>query len=205
MAGGPAYRVCTDRLIIRCWEPHDAPALQTAIAANLEHLAQMPWIRGEPQSLDEKVSLLRRFRGQFDLDRDFVYGIFDRDDATVLGATGLHPRVGEGAREIGYWIHVAHIGRGLATEAAAAMTRVGFEVVRVGRMEIRCGPTNVASAAVARRLGYGHEATLRGRDVDAQGRARDTMIWSMFAEEYGASVAAGRAVQAYDATGERLI
>jgi hypothetical protein len=74
MLAGPAYRIVTDRLILRCYDPRDAPALTAAVDA--------------------------QFRCLFDLGQDFVYGIFDRDDATVLGGTGRHPRVGDRAREI---------------------------------------------------------------------------------------------------------
>jgi RimJ/RimL family protein N-acetyltransferase len=72
----------------------------------------MPWAHHEPESLDDKVQRLRSFRAKFDLDRDYVYGIFDSDEKVVLGGTGLHKRIGEGAREIGYWIHQHHVGRG---------------------------------------------------------------------------------------------
>jgi RimJ/RimL family protein N-acetyltransferase len=205
MLAGPAYRIVTDRLILRCYDPRDAPALKTAVDASLDHLAEMPWSREEPQTLDQKIALLRRFRGLFDLGQDFVYGIFDRDDATVLGGTGLHPRVGERAREIGYWIHVAHVNRGLATEAAAALTRVGFELERLARIEIHCGPHNARSAAVARKLGYIHDATLRERAVDTAGNPRDTMIWTLFAADFPQSPGAGRKLEAFDAAGRRIL
>jgi RimJ/RimL family protein N-acetyltransferase len=123
----------------------------------------------------------------------------------VLGGTGLHTRLGDRAREIGYWIHAAHVNRGLATEAAAALTRVGFELERVARVEIHCGPHNARSAAVARKLGYTHEATLRERTADAAGNPRDTMIWTLFAADYPGSPCAGQKLEAFDAAGRRLL
>jgi RimJ/RimL family protein N-acetyltransferase len=205
MLAGPAYRIVTDQLILRCYDPSDAVALKAAVDASVGHLAEMPWSRDEPQTLDEKVALLRRFRGLFDLGQDFVYGIFDRDDTTVLGGSGLHPRVGEHAREIGYWVHAAHVRRGLATEAAGALTRVGFEIERLARIEIHCGPRNTRSAAVARKLGYTHEATLRERTVDTGGNPRDTMIWTLFAADYPGSPCAGQKLEAFDAAGRRIL
>jgi len=123
----------------------------------------------------------------------------------VLGGTGLHMRVGDRAREIGYWINVAHLNRGVATEAAAALTRVGFEIDRLARIEIHCGPHNTRSAAVARKLGYTHEATLRERAIDAAGNPRDTMIWTLFAADYPRSPCAGRELEAFDAAGRRIL
>jgi len=203
---GPAYRVRTRRLVLRCWEPADAALLKAAIDANLEHLRPwMPWADDEPQELQTKIALLRQWRGKFDLGQDFVYGIFSADGRQVLGSSGLHTRVGEGAREIGYWIDVDHINRGLATETAAALTKVAFEIDAVQRVEIHCSPGNVRSAAVPCKLGFVHEATLRQRARDAGGRRRDSMIWTLLTGDYPASAASKGEIQAFDAAGRRIM
>ena len=203
---GPAYRIETRRLIVRCWQPTDAALLKAAIDASLDHLRPwMPWAEDEPQDLSAKVERLRSWRGKFDLDQDFVYGIFGPDEKDVLGSSGLHTRVGEGAREIGYWIHVDHINQGLATEVAAALTKVAFEVDGVLRVEIHCDPQNVRSAAVPRKLGFVHEATLRERTTDAEGERRDSMIWTLFADEYPGSRPQKAKIEAYDAVGRRIL
>ena len=165
----------------------------------------MPWVKHEPVDVEKRISLLRSFRARFDLDEDYVYGIFDRHEKIVVGGTGLHPRVGAGGLEIGYWIHVDHVGQGLATETAGALTRVAFVVHDVRRMEIHCDPANAASAAVAKKLGYTHEATLRQRMLTPESAPRDTMIWTMTREELAASPAANIELEAVDAAGRRLI
>jgi RimJ/RimL family protein N-acetyltransferase len=203
---GPAYRIETERLVLRCYHPTDAPLLAAAITTSVDSLRPwMPWARNEPKPVSEKVKLLRQFRGAFDLGHDFAYGVFNPTETEILGGTGLHPRIGPDAREIGYWIHVAHTGRGLATEMAAALTRVGFEVDKLHHIEIRCGTDNARSAAVARKLGYVHEATLRERFPLDEGVWRDTMIWSLMASEYPDSPAARVELRAFDAAGERLL
>jgi RimJ/RimL family protein N-acetyltransferase len=202
----PAYRIHTPRLVVRCWAPSDAPLLKTALDGSLEHLLPwMPWADQEPEPVEAKVARLRRFRGEFDLDRDYVYGILDREETRVLGGTGLHTRLGEGALEIGYWIHADHINRGLATEAAGALTRVAFEVHGVDRVEIHNDPANMRSAAVPRKLGFTHEATLRCRTVTSGGSPRDTMIWTLFASDYAASPAAQVRLEAFDVIGKRIL
>jgi RimJ/RimL family protein N-acetyltransferase len=201
----PAYRIETERLVVRCWEPRDAALLKAAVDASLDHLREMPWRRFEPQTLDEKIELLRQMRGKFDLGQDFTYGILDAREQQALGGTGLHTRVGGGAREIGYWIHAAHVGHGYATEATAALVRVGFELEKLQRIEIHCGTANVRSQAVARKLGFHHEATLRARGEDATGQPRDTMIWSLFADEYAQSPSASRTLRAFDAAGRQIL
>jgi len=203
----PPYRIETERLVIRCWEPRDALLLKEAIDQSLEHLRPwMPWAHGEPMPLDEKIELLRRFRGDFDLGTNFVYGIFSLDESSVLGGTGLHPRVGDDALEIGYWIRSSAVGKGLATEATAALTRAAFAWCGVDRIEIRVDPDNAASLAVPRRLGYVEEATLRRRVpplVDGAER-RDSVVFSMLADEVAGSAAAAVELAAYDASGRRL-
>lgn len=203
---GPAYRVHTRRLLVRCWDPADAPLVKAAIDASLEHLRPwMPWAENEPEDLQAKIERLRAWRGKFDLGQDFVYGVFSPDEKEVLGSSGLHTRVGEGAREIGYWIHVDHVNQGLATEVAGALTKVAFEVDGVQRVEIHCDPRNARSAAVPRKLGFMHEATLRQRTADAQGRRRDAMIWTLLVEEYETSMAERTEIEAYDAAGRRIL
>jgi RimJ/RimL family protein N-acetyltransferase len=202
----PAYRIVTERLVIRCWEPVDAVLAKDAIDSSLEHLREwMPWAHAEPTTLEQKVQLLRLFRGRFDLDQDAVYGIFDRDERRAVGGTGLHPRVGEGATEIGYWIRADSTGRGFASESTAALTRVGFEIAGFERIEIRCDPENVRSAAIPSRLGYVHEATLRGRLRDEHDRPRDAMVFTMFAADYPASACAATKLEAFDAAGAQLL
>jgi RimJ/RimL family protein N-acetyltransferase len=203
---GPAYRIRTPRLLLRCWNPADAPLLIDAVTQSLDHLrAWMPWALHEPEPLDAKVDRLRRMRAEFDNGTDFIYAIFDLDETRVLGGTGLHPRVGPGALEIGHWIHKDHIGRGLATEATAALTRVAFEVEDVQRVEIHCDPRNVRSAAVPRKLGFQLEATLRARSPAGHGTLVDSMIWSMLRDELAGSPAARAELEAYDAIGRRLL
>ncbi len=202
----PAYTVQTEHAVLRCWSPSDAGLALRAIEANLEHLRPwMEWAKRYPMNEAQQAGQLRRMRGLFDLGQDFAYGVFSRDGAEVLGGTGLHPRVGEGALEIGYWMSARHTGRGLATEAAGALTRVAFEVEGVRRVEIHCDPRNLRSAEVARRLGFVHEGTLRQRLVAPDGVLRDVMIWTLLSEEYRASPAAATRVEAFDVLGKKLL
>jgi RimJ/RimL family protein N-acetyltransferase len=200
------YRIETERLILRCWQPDDAGLLKEAIDASLEHLRPfMSWAAHEPQSIDAKAERLRVARGDFDLDRDYVFGILSRDERLAVGSSGLHTPLEPDALEIGYWIRASHVGQGLATETAAALAKVAFEIAKVDRVEIHCQPSNVASAAVPRKLGFTHEATRREVLRDSDGTLRDSMIWTMLAREYPDSVASRATVAAYDVIGRRLV
>jgi RimJ/RimL family protein N-acetyltransferase len=200
----PPYRIVTERLVLRCWQPHDAALLKDAVDTSVEHLLPwMPWAAHEPQPLEEKVDLLRQFRGNFDLGHDFVYGIFSRDESEAVGGTGLHTRIGPEAYEIGYWIRASRAGVGLGSEATAALTRVTFELTDMERIEIRCDPANERSRAIPRRLGYVEEATLRRRLHYPE--PRDVVVYTLFREDFSSSPAASVAVEAYDAAGSRVL
>ena len=201
---GPAYRVLTPRVCLRCWNPQDAPAIKAAVDASREHLIPwMPWARQE-STLQMQIERLRQVRGAFDLGRDFEYGILSRDESQVLGSSGLHTHADERAREIGYWIHVDHTRQGYATETSAALTKVAFLIEDMDRVEIHCDPANAASAAIPRKLGYAHEATLRRRSHWADGKVEDSMIWTLFANDFPTSPAAQLEIQAFDAAGRKI-
>jgi RimJ/RimL family protein N-acetyltransferase len=205
-AGPPApYRIETERLVVRCYEPRDAPLTKEAIDSSLEHLQPwMPWAEQEPQTVEAKSDLLKAFRSQFDAGENFVYAIFTTDETEQLGGSGLMPRVGPGGLEIGYWIRASATRRGYVTESTAALTRVGFEICEADRIEIRIEPGNEASFGVPRKLGFVEEATLRRRlPGKAGGPLRDVTIFTMFREDFDPALAAE--LRAFDARGERLI
>ncbi|WP_045314557.1 GNAT family N-acetyltransferase [Lentzea aerocolonigenes] len=56
--------------------------------------------------------------------------------------------------EIGYWLHPAHTGRGLATKAAAELVEFAFRLDGVRRVQIWHDAANLASSGVPRRLGF---------------------------------------------------
>ena len=199
LPSGPAYRFETARLSARCWSPADAPAYRAALDDNDRHLRPyIPWMRDEPMSFDATIAKLRRWRAAFDTDADYRYGLFDRAGERVVGDVALLTRAGPGALEVGYWIDRNHVGRGFATEAAAALVRIAFEAHGVTRVELHHSAGNEASAAVPRKLGFVLDGTFRRRAHDADNVVRDLTTWSMFADEYPASAARSVEVRAFD-------
>ena len=205
-SGPPApYRIETERLVIRCYEPRDAPLTKDAVDSSLEHLRPwMPWAEHEPQTLDEKVELLKAFRAAFDAGENFVMGIFSADESEQIGGSGLHPRVDPGGLEIGYFVRASATRQGFITESTAALTRVGFEICQADRIEIRIEPGNDASMGVPRKLGFTEEATLRRRlPGKAGGPLRDVTIFTMFREDFDPEIAP--TLRAFDALGRQLV
>jgi ribosomal-protein-serine acetyltransferase len=144
--------VVTERLTLRVWRPEDAPALTRAVSDSAEHLSPwMPWASDEATIARYEEFIAER-RAQWAQGGDAVYGVFVGDD--VAGGTGLHQRRGEGILEIGYWIHVEHVGRGYASELATTLTDTAFGIDAVTRVEIHHDRANLRSRAVPARIGF---------------------------------------------------
>ncbi len=75
------------------------------------------------------------------------------------GTAGLDP----GELEVGWWFLPEAWGRGFATEAAGALCVQAFEHVGAPSIIARVQPANIASLAVAERLGMWHELDTTGR------------------------------------------
>jgi RimJ/RimL family protein N-acetyltransferase len=149
----PPEYLTTKRLTLRRWVAEDAPALNAAIMASIEHLRPwMPWVAAEPVSVQDRVQLFERWDRDWQQGGDLVVGIFR--DGAVVGGSGLHTRRGPGVLEIGYWVHAEHAKQGIATEASAALTTAAFSVDGIDRVEIHHDKANIASAGIPRRLGY---------------------------------------------------
>jgi RimJ/RimL family protein N-acetyltransferase len=200
------YRIETERLVLRCWDPDDAPLLKDAVDRSLEHLRPwMPWAPDAPEPLDVVYERLREFRALYDRDENWILGVLAPDDSRVLGGTGLHPRQGEGGLEIGYWVAADAVGQGYATELTAVLTRVGFACFDVDRIEIRVDPANERSDRVPARLGFAREATLRRRLPSKRGSdLRDVNVWTLFRSELAGSPVERYAYVALDALGREL-
>ena len=141
------------RLTLRRWVHADAPALSAAILESADHLRPwMPWIASEPVRLDDRVALIDRWNADWEQGGDLVVGIFM--NGTVVGGSGLHRRRGPGVLEIGYWVHVDHVRKGIASEVSEVLTAVAFTVADIERVEIHHDKANEASAGVPRRIGF---------------------------------------------------
>jgi len=199
------YRIETERLVIRCYEPRDAPLTKDAVDSSRDHLRPwMPWAENAPKTLEEQTELLRVFRSAFDANEDFPYGIFSADEAEQLGGSGLHPRIGPGGLEIGYFVRASATRQGIITESTAALARVGFEICGADRIEIRIEPRNTASMGIPRKLGFLEEATLRRRLPGREGGPlRDVTIFTLFREDFDPAVAPD--LRAFDALGRQLV
>jgi RimJ/RimL family protein N-acetyltransferase len=180
-------RAAGDGLVLRCYEPDDAAALVAAVTESLEHLRPwMPWIAHEPQSIEQRRAVISQWARERAAGGDAVYGIWCED--ALVGGTGLHRRIGPDGLEIGYWVHVAWVGRGIATRAARLLTEVALGLPGIDRVEIHHDRANVASAGVPRRLGYAFVGT-QERAPQAPAETGTVCVWRIERPAHGGSAA----------------
>lgn len=105
-------------------------------------------------------------------------------DGHYLGEVGACLHSAEHRQcEVGYVFLPEARGHGFATEAAAAMVALCFESLGAHRVTARLDARNMASAAVAQRLGMRHEAHLRENEW-VKGEWTDEAIYAITEEEW---------------------
>ena len=83
---------------------------------------------------------------------------------------------------LGYWVAPAARGRGVASRAVRLLADWGFRGLGLARIELTCGPDNVASQRVAERCGFTREGLLRSH-MRFKGGRRDTVVFGLLPGE----------------------
>jgi RimJ/RimL family protein N-acetyltransferase len=140
---------------LRRWHPARLDQVMAAVAVSLPELQRwMPWARTMP-SAEAELEALRAGEASFEADREWGYLLHEVASGEVVGGAGLHPRVGPGGIEIGYWVRSDRTGRGYATAATRALVEAAFtHLPDVDRIEIHVDVANRASAAIPSNLGF---------------------------------------------------
>jgi ribosomal-protein-serine acetyltransferase len=130
----------------------DAQRTLELIRDSIEHLQPwMPWATPD-YSLEQATEFAQRCEDEWAEGAAFQYVIYVGPDP--VGAAVLMARIGTGGLEIGYWVHPAWTGRGVATSAAAVLTDAALALPDVDRVEIHHDVANRASERVPQKLGY---------------------------------------------------
>jgi RimJ/RimL family protein N-acetyltransferase len=163
-------------LVLRRWRLADAEPLLAAIEMSLAELRRfMPWAMEPPNPAS-----IRTFLEQVAIDAPAATAIglaLVDSGGDVVGGFGLTDGRGPGILEIGYWIRSDRTGRGYATAGTRAMTEVAFDGnPDVDRVEIRCDPANVASAAIPAKLGFRLDRT-DVVDIEADAQTGRQQVW----------------------------
>jgi ribosomal-protein-serine acetyltransferase len=162
---------------LRHWRVEDAGAMARAVRESLEHLRPwMPWAADEPKPPGEHAELIRGWEAERRAGGDEYLGVWL--DGEVVGSCGLHRRIGPGGLELGYWIHAAHVRRGLATEVARQLCERAFADPEIDRVEVHHDRANVASGGVPAKLGFEHVGDTP-RPPQAPGEEGVERVWRL--------------------------
>src|SRR5215472_1414066 len=174
----PDYPVRTPRLVLRPFTPDDLDAL-----LDFHRLPEVTrYLYHEPRNRAEVSVLLQGKIAASVLPADgkalcLAAELADTGqlvgDCTLFWLSQAHQQ-----GEIGFIFHPAFQGRGLATEAAGALLRLGFEGLGLHRIIGRCDGRNRASAGVMERNGMRREAHLIENEL-VKGEWTDELIYAI--------------------------
>jgi RimJ/RimL family protein N-acetyltransferase len=180
LRGVPHPSLETERLLLRPWRADDLDAL-AAVNAQPE---VMRWVApNRPLRRDESAELLERIVRHWAEHGFGLWAVQPRAGGDAcIGFAGLAipsflPAVLP-AVEVGWRLAAEWWGRGLATEAARASVRFGFEALGLETIVSIIDPANARSLRVAEKLGMRagpdrlHPVTRRRLRVMEVGRAR---------------------------------
>lgn len=104
-------------------------------------------------SPEDALAWVHRQRGRHAEGSGFSFTVVERRTGLAVGHCGLWLRAFPHG-SAGYAIAPSFRGRGLATDALRALTRFGWTVPRLERVELAIEPWNAASLRTAERAGY---------------------------------------------------
>ncbi len=153
------FRLESERLFIRAWEPADRPAF-TAVMQDAEVMRYLH--AGLPFTEAEVDEFLARQERQLAEHGMCMGALCEKDSGRVAGISGTQPLGTTGDLEIGWILARDTWGRGYATEAGALAMRHVLETLQRPRVVAIIDPDNEPSKKVAARLGMTYEARYTG-------------------------------------------
>jgi RimJ/RimL family protein N-acetyltransferase len=169
-------RMEDDGLVLRRWVVGDAEALHAVIAESASHLRPwVTWVEDENISIEQRGTFIADREREWQAGGSVLLGMFVGE--RIAGGCSLNVRADTtGVLEIGYWLHPAFRGHGLATRAARLLTEAALAEPDVRAVEIRHDKANTASGAVPRRLGYTLVGTAPNR-APAPADSGTDLVW----------------------------
>ena len=120
------------------------------------------WLPGvdETNSLEDELNFIKFAREETASYKALFLTILLNDRA--IGMVDLHNISEKNHRaEIGYWISKDFQGYGIMTESVKRLVEISFNELNIHKFIIMAETENLKSCAVAKRLDFEHEATLK--------------------------------------------
>lgn len=174
-------RLAGRRVTLRGFRQDDADAL---FALHSDPQAMRYWSFAPWTDRSQVHGYLARGIAARDPERMLCWVITQAGDDTLAGtATLFDINREQGRAEIGYALHPAYWGRGLATEAVGLVLGHAFDTLGLRRVEADIDPRNTASCRLVERHGFVREGLLRER-WHVGGEACDSVVYGLLAREW---------------------
>lgn len=154
-----SYKV-NDDIELRLLDDHHAKELFALVDANRNYLREwLPWVDAA-DSVDNSLNNIRQAKEKFAKDGTFDGAVFYQGQ--LMGKAGIHDISAANKRSsIGYWLDQGMNGKGIMTACVSGLLDYSFDDLDLNYMALRSASANYKSQAVAKRLGFKHEGTLR--------------------------------------------
>jgi ribosomal-protein-alanine N-acetyltransferase len=183
--------IVTARLRLREFVPADWPAV-LAYQSDPRYLRYYDWSERTEEAVRAFVARFISWQAQ-EPRLKFQLAITLPAEGRLIGNCGLRlESAGETEADLGYELAPGDWGQGYASEAAAAMLRVGFAELGLHRIWGACVAENTVSARVMEKLGMRHEGRLR-QNRWMKGLWWDTLLYGILRPEWAAAQAAAQA------------
>ena len=175
-------KVETDRLVLRQRTIDDVPDMFAYVSLeNVAYPAGLPPIATLEDEYDYFEN--RYYQNLEKANLPSGYGITVKGSDHIIGSCDFNHRHEDDVFEIGYMLHPDFWGRGYMTEAVSALIEIGFTLLNLHKVEIRCYGSNKQSQRVAEKLGFTLEARIRDRK-DTQGNRCDDLAYGLLKSEW---------------------
>jgi ribosomal-protein-serine acetyltransferase len=169
-----------ERTTVRTLMPDDAEVVYRAIDLNRDRLhPYMPWEQTTRSPDDVRAFIERSLASPTDEDAN---GIWVGDE--FAGSVGLRVDALMNCGEIGYWNVRVFEGHGLVTKACRLFIDHGFGERKLHRIEIHAAADNLRSRAIAERLGFTLEATVRDGHRKPDDTYVDQVVYGLLESEW---------------------
>ena len=176
----------TERLILRAITLDDVPAMHE-YQGDEEVCRYIPPVPRTPEQIAERITTGIITAEITEEGKGMTLGVVRRDTGEFIGDVLLFWRSAEHrGGELGYQFNRGHYGQGFATEAAAAMLAVAFDVLDFHRVIGRIDARNPASGRVLEKIGMRQEAYLRENEW-FKGQWSDEIDFAILAAEWRAA------------------
>jgi RimJ/RimL family protein N-acetyltransferase len=148
-------RIETARLLLRPFVEADLDDYTRLIFADAEVMRYLPKRDLTPRDRAERtIAIFAEHWSHYGLG---AWAVTDKLTGEFMGHCGLGPVPEAGEIEVLYSLGQAYWGRGVATEAARASVRFGFEQAKLGRLIALAVSENIGSRRVMEHLGFVYE------------------------------------------------